>query len=79
MTVYLVILEDRHVDVSVTVFASPDAALSHARAVADEYLAGADPDDDERCINPTPPKGWLFDASLGEGDAIRVEPAEVQE
>lgn len=71
MTVYLVILEDRHTDVQAEVFADREGALKRAAEIVDEY--GYDTDQD------TSGTDWLFDAALsGEGDYVRVEEAEVQ-
>ncbi len=72
MNVYLVILEDRHTDVQVEVFATKDAALARASQIVEEYeYTPPDPD--------RPVEGWPFHATLsGEGDRVRVEKAKVQ-
>jgi hypothetical protein len=70
--VYLVILEDRHVDVQVEVYATAEAALDRAHDVVDEY--GFTPEEPDAEI-----PGWLFHATLSvEGDCVRVEEAEVR-
>jgi hypothetical protein len=73
MTVYLVILEDRHTDVSVDVYADKERAIQAAEQIRDSYeYTPEEPDEDI--------DGWLFNATLStEGDCIRVEEAEVIE
>lgn len=67
MTVYLVILEDRHADVQVWVYSDKGDALEHAEEIVEEY--GHEPDEPDE-----PVEGWLFNATLsGEGDYVRVE------
>lgn len=72
--VYLVILEDRHTDVEVRVFADRQDAIDHAEQIVEDY----DYDDDKPALG-NPPDGWLFHAVLScEGDSVRVEKAEVK-
>jgi hypothetical protein len=72
MKVYLVIIEDRHIDVQVEVYATAEAALERAREVVDEY--GFMPEGPEGLL-----PNWLFNATLSvEGDCVRVEEAEVR-
>jgi hypothetical protein len=73
MTVYLVILEDRHIDVRVEVFAKKVAAIARAEEIAEDYYYYES--EEKESANPK----WLFQARLsGEGDFIHVESAEVQ-
>ncbi len=73
MTVYLVILEDRHTDVQVEVFMRQEAAMKRAREIVEEYDFG-----DGGSDLPTSSE-WLFGASLShEGDYVHVEKAEVK-
>lgn len=75
-TVYLLIIEDRHADVAVRVFAAKKDALAAARDVFSEYksVEGRDAH-----IDRDRPAEWLFAATLTcEGDCLRVEAAEVE-
>jgi hypothetical protein len=72
MKVYLVILEDRHADVQVEVYATLAAALRRAIKIMEQY--GFTPEEPDAEI-----PGWLFHATLShEGDRVRVEEAEVR-
>lgn len=72
MKVYLVIIEDRHEDVWVEVYATAEAALERAREVVEEY--DFTPEEPDLEI-----PGWLFNTTLSdEGDCVRVEEAEVR-
>lgn len=72
MTVWIVILEDRHDDVQVEAFITPNAAIDRAQAIVTQY-GYTDPDQ--------PPLGdWLFSAVISrEGDAVSVRRVEVKE
>lgn len=72
MTVWLVILEDRHTDVQVEVYGTRADAIERAIAIVDDYdFQPEEPD--------VLPDGWEFNATLScEGDAVRVEKVEVQ-
>lgn len=76
------ILEDRHTDVKVTVFASEGAAVAAARFTTEVYLCPRTPEEIEahglgESVGAKL-RGWSYNAYLdGEGSAIRVEPAEV--
>ena len=70
MTVYLVILEDRHEGVLVEAFENKDDALNRAK----EFAAGCD-HFEVMDLN----EDWLLDIKLSdEGDCVRVEEATVQ-
>lgn len=76
MKVYLVIIEDRHHDIEVHVYATAEAALDRAREAVEEY--GYEPEDPgDASFDPA--SGWLFNACLSiEGDCVHVEEAEVK-
>lgn len=70
MTVYLVIHEDRHTDVSVEVFTSQADAVENAEAIASDY--------DNAVVEPV--EGWIYNARLSdEGDYVSVREVEVNE
>jgi hypothetical protein len=70
--VFVVILEDRHIDVSVEAFAREVDAIERAREIVAEY--DYKPDEVVDLID-----GWLFHALLScEGDSVRVEELGVQ-
>jgi len=67
LNVFAIILEDRHVDVSVELFASRVDAESRFNEIVAEY--DYTPDEPDEC-----PDGWLLNATLSsEGDAVRME------
>ena len=72
MTVYLVILEDRHVDVQIEVYADKQAALRRAAEIVAKY--GYKDDD------PFLPAGWLFNAILSrEDDRVCVRATDLKQ
>jgi hypothetical protein len=72
MKVYLVILEDRHTDVEVQVYATAAAALRRTIQIMEQYDYTPDEPDEEI-------PGWMYHATLScEGDCVRVEEAEVR-
>ncbi len=72
MTVWLLIIEDLHTDIEVRVFATKEAAMSAFAAVVAQW--GYDDPEPMDDIGD-----WLAYARLsGEGDAVRVEKAEVK-
>jgi hypothetical protein len=80
MKVYLVIIEDRHTDVQVEVYATADAALGRAVAVAvvdrERHAYGYEPEEGDDDYDGS---ALMFYASTSwEGDCVRVEEAEVK-
>jgi hypothetical protein len=72
MKVYLIIIEDRHVDVEVEVYATAKAALDRARWIVARYDYTPEEPDEEIA-------GWLYHATLSrEGDCLRVAEAKVR-
>ncbi len=77
-TVYVVVHEDRHTDVGVTVFAAADAAIAYARDQARE--CARDPEDIEEELNGAMrADGWLYYCRYSsESDSIRVVERSIQ-
>ena len=74
MTVYVVMVFERHTDPDVEVFTSGDAAVARAREIAEDYARSAD-DIEE----PDGFYGCLYYAEWGtEGDHVWVDRREVQ-
>jgi hypothetical protein len=72
MQVFLVIIEDRHTDVQVEVFAAEASAISRAKAIVAEY--DYEPEEPDEAID-----GWLFNATLScEDDCLRVQAADMK-
>ena len=75
MKLYVVILEDRHTDVEVSLYADKDKAVESARATAHESARGG------WKVSEEIPKGaigdWLYHANYGEDCNVRVEETEV--
>lgn len=65
---YVVITEDRHVDVDVELFTSLADAIAHAKLKAKNLTRFID------CYEEIDVKGWLFCAKFacGESDCVRV-------
>jgi hypothetical protein len=75
--VFLVIIEDRHTDVTVHPFSDAGVAIEEAKRVAEEY--GRENDYYEE-HDYGKDDGWLFFARYtGEGDSVRVVEAELDE
>ena len=73
MTVYLLIVEDRHTDVEVRVFATVAAAVASAKELQAEY--DYEPDEPDEPID-----GWIYHATLScDGDCLRVQSAVVRD
>ena len=80
MTVYLVILEDRHTDVEVFPHATERGAVERFDRIVARYrrALGEHADDAGLEVSSKPPGGWLRHATLStEGDAVRVVTAEM--
>jgi hypothetical protein len=74
MTVYLVIIEDRHVDVEVLVYTNRERAIEFAQQEARERNARPENFEEEGV------EGWEYSVTWSsEGDCLRVERAEVIE
>ncbi len=76
MKLYLVILEDRHVDVLVYPYLDKDKAIARAKELACEMAAHHPeyPHQEEEI------SGWLYYAQYGsESDCVRVIEAEAQD
>jgi hypothetical protein len=71
MKVFLLIVEDRHTDVDVKVFADGAAAMLAAKELVDDY--DYEPDEPDDAVPE-----WLFNATLScEGDCLRVQAVDV--
>ena len=83
MTIYVVMVEDRHADTDAHLFSTPEKAITYAQSVLDENSESAaylDPDiarmSDERLARA----GWLFYGCYStEGDCVWVLTAEIDE
>jgi hypothetical protein len=73
MTVYLVIIEDRHIDVEVEVWADGTKAIQRGKEIALEYAG--DPKNVKEYLTPSMIKsGWLYNATYScEDDCVRVQ------
>ena len=72
MKVFLVIIEDRHVDVEVQVFSEKRDAIRVANGIV--HLYDYEPEEPDEPVD-----GWIFHATLScEGACVRVKEAEVQ-
>lgn len=75
MTIYLVVLEDRHSDVQIQCFAALVPAITRAKEITEHYRQ-----QDNEPEETTEETGWHYSAVLtGEGDYIHVEEADLQE
>ena len=73
MNIFIVIIEDRHIDVEVKAFLGPDKAIETARALAKEYCRHPE-DYKENDI-----EGYLFNAVYScEDDSISVQRIELE-
>lgn len=74
MTVYAVMVFERHIDPDVELFTVQADAVARAREIASDYARG--PDDIEESESPT---GWLYYARWGaESDHVFVIEREIQ-
>jgi hypothetical protein len=68
MKLYLAIIEDRHTDVAVYVYDTPEAAIARARQEAHENATAPDDIEEEQV------DGWLYYARYSvESDCVHVE------
>ena len=73
MTVYVILLEDRHIDPVVEVWADKDAAIERARSMAQEACRFPDDYGEEQIAD------WIFYARYScENDRVRVTEHEIQ-
>jgi hypothetical protein len=75
--IYIVILEDRHIDVEVTPFTTAATAIEAAQRQAHEACRCAEDyeENPEYCTD-----NWIFAATYsGEGDSVRVVKKTLQE
>lgn len=77
MKLYVAMIEDRHTDTEAIVFATPDAAIDHARQhYRDNVHPDANTDDD---IGEHETEGWLYHATYStEGDSVWVVETELR-
>lgn len=76
-TVAVVVHEDRHADVEVTVFATPREAIAYAMKTAREMDRHGDL---VESLTPSmAARDWLYHASYGESNYIRVQLCDVVE
>jgi len=67
ITVYVVLINDRHADLEVELFTQPNVAIARARTLAKEYCRREEDYEEFRIAN------WLFYAKYSvEGDWVRV-------
>jgi hypothetical protein len=67
MRLYVVMIDDRHIDREPYVFDTPEAAIAAARQIAEDHAAHPEPREEETI------EGWLFYLRYGvEGDAVWV-------
>lgn len=67
MKLYVVVCEDRHTDVLVKVYSTPEKAIASAKEFVEE---SGDPKD----IEESNVEGWLYSCVYScEGDCVRVE------
>lgn len=78
VTVFVVITQDRHVDIDVTLFTTADAAISYARKEVRDNLRYSD-DLDEDLTDNMRAAGWLYYGCYScEGDCVRVVEREIK-
>lgn len=65
-TIYIAMVDDRHVDPEPHPFSTADAAIAYAKAACDEYAWH--PED----IEEEPIDGWLYYARYGEDSSVWV-------
>ena len=88
MKVYVVIVEDPHVDVEVDVYTDQDAAIRAARDVVQQYVDDGDVCTSEDCedhgerseeLNESMvADGWVFHHNMNEADSVRVVERELK-
>lgn len=71
-TVYVIIISDRHSDISIEVWSDKDPAIDRARALAKSYNRFSD----DYCEHSVP--GYIFHTSYScEGDCVFVKEVEI--
>ena len=77
MTVYIVMIEDRHTDVEVEVYSDETRAIARGKELAQEY-AGAG-NEEEYLTTEMVKSGWLYNATYScEGDSVSVQRKELK-
>ncbi len=83
MTIYVVMVEDRHTDTESYLFSTIDKALNYAHRVAAGYdytQAEAEADENSMSDEDLARAGWLLYFALSpEGDCLWVLPKEIDE
>lgn len=80
-TIFLLIIEDRHADVEVRAFVTPEAAIAAARETQEWYAddGNEEAEEAEEVTERMKAGGWLYHATLTcEGDALRVQSVELE-
>ena len=80
MTIYVVMVEDRHTDTEVHLFSTPEKAIAYAQGVLDDNSESAKYVDSEERMSEEDLRaaGWLFFGLYSpEGDCVWVVPREV--
>ena len=73
MKLYIAIVEDRHIDVEVQPFTTPEAAIAYARTQAEANDRGYVPDEDDEDIGEQEIEGYVYYATYSpEGDSVSV-------
>lgn len=79
MKIFIVIIEDRHTDVSAEPFTSKDAAIAHARSEASKYARFEDDFQEQELTGEMVKDGWLYYATYSvEGDCVTVVERELK-
>ena len=69
--VFKVLCQDRHIDPEMEVFEKQEDAIAHARKFAQEN--SCDGTFEEEMTETIARAGWVFYASYGDGNSVRVE------
>lgn len=79
MSIYVLIIEDRHSDTEARLFSTPEKAIAAAHDYLKEFDASTvDIEDASMSVEDLALAGWLFYACYStEGDCVRVLRAEI--
>ena len=72
MKIYIVLLEDGHLDIEVEVWTCMEKAIERAKELAGFHNCSYD------VPREVPIAGWLFHIEYGAGHSVRVEEKELQ-